>query len=84
MVRETGMGAVTWLQRILKQRGPDGVVSEIRLIRIDGSKRIFPEDAYEVVREAGRIWRPSAKSASGAMSSFSWTLFKGWAWFRWT
>jgi beta-lactamase regulating signal transducer with metallopeptidase domain len=44
VVRETGVDAAKRVQRILHQRGPDTVEAEIRLIRSDGSKRLYLQE----------------------------------------
>ena len=44
VIREMGIGVGPRVQRILNQRGPAGVLAEIRLIRRDDSKRAYLEE----------------------------------------
>jgi hypothetical protein len=45
-IRESGIGAGPRVARILHQGGPQAVLAEIRLIRRDGSKRIYIEQMF--------------------------------------
>jgi hypothetical protein len=73
IIRETGAGAGPRVQRILRQRGPSGVLAEIRLIHSDESKRIYleevirngsltPEQLSSAMREARNIGSDEEKS----------------------
>jgi hypothetical protein len=73
VIRETGAGAGPRVQRILRERGPTGVLAEIRLIHSDESKRIYleelirngnlsPEQLSSAMREARNIGSDEEKS----------------------
>jgi len=47
VIRETGAGAGPRVQRILRERGPSGVLAEIRLIHSDESKRVYLEELIQ-------------------------------------
>jgi beta-lactamase regulating signal transducer with metallopeptidase domain len=64
MIRDSGIGAGPRVARILRQGGPPAVISEIRLIHSDGSKRNYLEDLFsqatlntEQLREAAKLIR---------------------------
>ncbi len=46
MIRESGIGAGPRVTRILRQGGPQAVITEISLIHSDGSKRIYLEQLF--------------------------------------
>jgi beta-lactamase regulating signal transducer with metallopeptidase domain len=46
MIRDSGIGAEARVARILRQGGPPAVLSEIRLIHSDGSKRTYLEQLF--------------------------------------
>ena len=64
MIRDSGMGAVSRVARILRQGGPQAVINEIGLIHSDGSKRNYLEQLFsqaslntEQMKEAARLIR---------------------------
>jgi beta-lactamase regulating signal transducer with metallopeptidase domain len=64
VIRDSGVGAVPRVARILRQGGPQAVITEIGLIRSDGSKRIYLEQLFsqsslntEQSRDAARLIR---------------------------
>jgi beta-lactamase regulating signal transducer with metallopeptidase domain len=64
MIRDSGIGAEPRVARILRQGGPPAVISEIRLIHSDGSKRNYLEQLFsqatlntEQLREAAKLIR---------------------------
>jgi beta-lactamase regulating signal transducer with metallopeptidase domain len=64
MIRDSGVGAVPRVARILRQGGPQAVITEIGLIHSDGSKRIYLEQLFsqatpntEQSRDAARLIR---------------------------
>jgi len=64
MIRDSGVGAGPRVARILRQGGPPAVISEIRLIHSDGSKRNYLEQLIsqatlntEQLREAAKLIR---------------------------
>jgi hypothetical protein len=73
VIRETGAGAGARVQRILRERGPAGVLAEIRIIRNDESKRVYleelirngnldPDQLYGAMRAAKEIGSDKEKS----------------------
>lgn len=46
IIRDSGIGAVARVARILRQGGPQAVINEIGLIHSDGSKRIYLEQLF--------------------------------------
>ena len=64
MIRDSGMGAGPRVARILRQGGPQAVITEIGLIHSDGSKRTYLEQLYSQailntgqLKEAARLIR---------------------------
>lgn len=64
MIRESGIGAEPRVARILRQGGPQAVITEIGSIHSDGSKRIYLEQLFlqanlntEQLKEASRLIR---------------------------
>jgi len=64
MIRESGVGAGPRVARILRQGGPQTVITEIGLIHSDGSKRVYLEQLFsqatlntEQMKEAARLIR---------------------------
>jgi beta-lactamase regulating signal transducer with metallopeptidase domain len=64
MIRDSGIGAGPRVARILRQGGPQAVITEIGLIHSDGSKRIYLEQLFsqsalntEQLKEAARLIR---------------------------
>jgi beta-lactamase regulating signal transducer with metallopeptidase domain len=64
MIRESGIGAGPRVARILRQGGPQAVITEIGLIHSDGSKRIYLEQLFsqatlntEQLKDAARLIR---------------------------
>jgi beta-lactamase regulating signal transducer with metallopeptidase domain len=64
MIRDSGIGAIPRVARILRQGGPQAVITEIGLIHSDGSKRIYLEQLFsqatlntEQSRDAARLIR---------------------------
>jgi hypothetical protein len=64
MIRESGIGAGPRVARILRQGGPQAVITEIGLIHSDGSKRIYLEQLFaqatlntEQLMEAAKLIR---------------------------
>jgi beta-lactamase regulating signal transducer with metallopeptidase domain len=68
MIRESGIGAGPRVARILRQRGPQAVISEIGLIHNDGSKRIYLEQLFSQANlDTGQL-EESAKLIRGISS----------------
>jgi beta-lactamase regulating signal transducer with metallopeptidase domain len=64
MIRDSGIGAGPRVMRILRQGGPQAVITEIGLIHSDGSKRIYLEQLFsqatlnaEQMKDAARLIR---------------------------
>jgi hypothetical protein len=64
MIRDSGIGAGPRVARILRQGGPQAVITEIGLIHSDGSKRIYLEQLFsqaklntEQLKDAARLMR---------------------------
>ena len=64
MIRESAIGAGPRVARILRQGGPQAVITEIGLIHSDGSKRIYVEQLFsqatlntEQLKDAARLIR---------------------------
>jgi len=64
MIRDSGVGAGPRVVRIIRQGGPQAVITEIGLIHSDGSKRIYLEQLFsqatlntEQLREAAKLIR---------------------------
>ena len=64
IIRDSGVGAAPRVARILRQGGPQAVISEIGLIHSDGSKRIYLEQLFsqatlntEQLKEAAKLIR---------------------------
>jgi beta-lactamase regulating signal transducer with metallopeptidase domain len=64
MIRDSGIGAGPRVARILRQGGPQAVITEIGLIHSDGSKRIYLEQLFsqatlntEQLKDAARLIR---------------------------
>jgi bla regulator protein blaR1 len=64
MIRDSGVGAVPRVARILRHGGPQAVITEIGLIHSDGSKRIYLEQLFsqsslntEQSRDAAKLIR---------------------------
>jgi beta-lactamase regulating signal transducer with metallopeptidase domain len=64
IIRDSGVGAVPRVARILRQGGPQAVITEIGLIHSDGSKRIYLEQLFsqsslntEQSRDAAKLIR---------------------------
>jgi beta-lactamase regulating signal transducer with metallopeptidase domain len=64
VIRDSGAGAESRVARILRQGGPEAVITEIGLIHSDGSKRIYLEQLFsqaalntEQMKEAARLIR---------------------------
>jgi beta-lactamase regulating signal transducer with metallopeptidase domain len=64
MIRDSGIGAGPRVTRILRQGGPQAVITEIGLIHSDGSKRIYLEQLFsqatlntEQLKDAARLIR---------------------------
>jgi beta-lactamase regulating signal transducer with metallopeptidase domain len=64
MIRDSGIGAGPRVMRILRQGGPQAVITEIGLIHSDGSKRIYLEQLFsqatlntEQLKDAARLIR---------------------------
>jgi hypothetical protein len=64
MIRDSGIGAVPRVARILRRGGTQAVINEIRLIHSDGSKRIYLEQLFSQAslntdesREAAKLIR---------------------------
>ena len=64
MIRDSGIGAGPRVARILRQGGPQAVITEIGLIHSDGSKRTYMEQLFsqatldtEQLKEAARLIR---------------------------
>ncbi|HEX4320820.1 MAG TPA: M56 family metallopeptidase [Acidobacteriaceae bacterium] len=64
MIRDSGIGAGPRVARILRQGGPQAVITEIELIHSDGSKRVYVEQLFsqatlntEQMKEAARLIR---------------------------
>jgi beta-lactamase regulating signal transducer with metallopeptidase domain len=64
IIRDSGVGAAPRVARILRQGGPQAVISEIGLIHSDGSKQIYVEQLFsqatlntEQLKEAAKLIR---------------------------
>ena len=64
IIRDSGIGAVPRVARILRQGGPQAVINEIGLIHSDGSKRIYLEQLFsqatlntDQLKESARLIR---------------------------
>jgi len=64
VIRDSGIGAGSRVARILRQGGPQAVITEIGLIHSDGSKRIYLEELFsqatlnpEQLKDAARLIR---------------------------
>lgn len=69
LIRNTAIGARARVQRILRQRGPGGVLDEISLIRSDGAKRIYFSELLRSDNLGAAILRRAARQAGREISS---------------
>ncbi|HEX8843892.1 MAG TPA: hypothetical protein VF791_04575 [Pyrinomonadaceae bacterium] len=69
VIRNTAIGARARVQRILRQKGADGVLDEISLIRSDGAKRIYFQELLRVGNPEVATLRKAARQAARQLSS---------------
>ena len=68
MIRDSGVGAGPRVARILRQGGPQAVITEIGLIHSDGSKRIYLEQLFSQATLNAEQLRETAKLIRGISS----------------
>jgi hypothetical protein len=61
VMRHTTIGARSRAQRVLRRRGPEGVLEEFPRLRGDGVKRVFLEEFYQAARLEAEDLRRAAR-----------------------
>jgi alkylated DNA nucleotide flippase Atl1 len=69
VIRNTAIGARARVRRIFRQRGGDGVLSEISLIKPDGAKHIYFRELLRIGNPDTSILRRAARQAAREISS---------------
>ncbi|HEV2762624.1 MAG TPA: hypothetical protein VGV38_06485 [Pyrinomonadaceae bacterium] len=69
VIRNTAIGARARVQRIYRQKGADGVLDEISLIKSDGAKRIYFRELLRTGRPDSANLRRAARQAAREISS---------------
>ena len=75
VIRESGMGAESRVQRILSEAGVEGVFEEIELIRSPGAKSLYLLYLFEQAELTGEETAKAAKIAQGISSPGDKTRF---------
>jgi beta-lactamase regulating signal transducer with metallopeptidase domain len=68
-IRQTGIGAPARVARIMRQKGPDGVLAEIALIDGSWAKRIYFTELLKTDRLDPQIVERALKQAAGELDS---------------
>jgi hypothetical protein len=69
VIRNTAIGAPARVRRIYRQRGADGVLNEISLIKSDGAKRIYFRELLGIGNLGAATLRRSARQVAREISS---------------
>jgi hypothetical protein len=69
VIRNTAIGAPARVRRIYKQRGADGVLNEISLIKSDGAKRIYFRELLGIGNLGVATLRKTARQVAREISS---------------
>jgi len=68
LIRDSGMGAGPRVARIMRQGGPQAVISEIAMIRSDGSRRVYIEQLFSQAQLNSAQLKDAARLIKGISS----------------